>query len=764
MKNESLEKAINVHQRGNFPQAIKAYEAILKEEDLPQVHFLLGTVLAEEKSYEAAEEHLTLALLTDTGNLEYLAILADVKFKLGYTEQAQHLVDRVLEQEAKHVVACSLKAELLYQEGKYNEAIITLNRIITNKEKHRPSFLTLVKCLEKQSRWEEMKPYMPTLEKWFPEDESFQEVRAAWYLATKQAGKAYPILVELTQKLSPSPKAMHLMAKYFASKKDISNASTYYKAVYFKDRTNLGLLKEYSKLLSSNERHPELEAFLREIYPDAPEEHQDEIKVLLAHAIIYGVQGKEDYSLKEALDIIEDSLAKNPNGIQENFNMANLYMAMAMPEKALPYFDKGLEENKINSVSESSTLFNSLYVTSTTAEEFKKRADRWADKYETAAFTNKFSFPKTDDPHRKLRIGFSSPDLCLHPVGYFIKHLFSHIDPQQFEIYCYMNKNVADELTLHFEKYSKEWNLVIDLSNSELAEKIYDDQIDILIDLAGHSSGNRLSTFAEKPAPIQCTWLGFAGTTGLKNIDYRLTDKITEPPELQQYSSEKLLYLPDGFHCYRPQYEFPEVASAPYLKNGYVTFGTFNNFAKASPELMELWAQILERVPNSKLKLKGKHLRGKETRDQFYKFFTDKGVDINRISTLPFFRSNIEHLNAYQEIDIALDTFPYNGTTTTCEALYMGVPIITCCGKTHVSRVSASLLHQVGLDDFVAHSPAEYVEKAVEKAADIQNISAKRQELRPQFMSSPLYDIERFTHNWQSALRGIWKDYCGNLA
>lgn len=764
MNNDTLSKAIFYHKKGDFLQAKAKYQAVLRDEDLPHVHFLLGTVLMDEKSYQAADEHLSMAVLSDSLNKDYLALLADAKLKLGDKETALSLAEYALGMDPKHPIACTVVAEILCLEGKINEAITQLNVILVSPDKPLRAYFILAKCLERQSRWEDLSHYIDLLAKSFGDEPETLEMIANYFLQTGELTKAYDILIDLNQNLGTSKRAISLLAKYYAQKGSFDNACSYYRAAWMRDVNDIALLREFNDVLRKAQAWNKSEALLKEAVELVDEKNKFEVKKTLVYPLMKNASRQDNYSFAEGMQIAQEVLEQNPEGVQENFNLANLYMEMAMPEKAMPYFDKGLKRDGYNPNSESSSIFNSLYLEDMTPAQYKQRIDTWSEKYERPLADHTFTFEANPDPDKRLRIGFVSPDLGLHPVGYFLKQIFPLFDQEQFKIHCYLSQNLHDEFSIFFEKHSSVWRNVTDLNHEQLSKTIHEDGIDILIDLAGHSSGNRLLSFGHRPAPIQMSWLGFAGSTGLKSIDYRLTDRITEPPEFQAYSSEKLLYLPNGFHCYRPQYGFPEVSASPCEKNGFVTFGSYNNFCKVSPTTMELWSRILETVPNSQLQIKGRHLRCKEAREQFHEFFTSKGVDLNRIKVLPFFTSNYEHLESYSGVDIALDTTPYNGTTTTCEAMYMGVPVIALLGNAHVSRVSASLLTQVGLTDFIAKSLDEYVAIAAQKAANTEELVKRRKTLREQMKASPLYNAEQFTNNLQNTFREVWQKYCHDLA
>ena len=303
------------------------------------------------------------------------------------------------------------------------------------------------------------------------------------------------------------------------------------------------------------------------------------------------------------------------------------------------------------------------------------------------------------------------------------------------------------------------------MSDEEAAELIREDEIDILIDLAGHTAGNRMLLFARKPAPVQVSWIGYPTTTGLSAMDYKIVDSYTDPPGMtEQYYTERLLRLPESFLCYKPEREGPEVSPVPSLTSGHITFGSFNNFAKMSPEVVEAWANIMKAVPDSRLLLKSHCFSDAGTRRYASELFVRHGIEKERVELLLYEPSVHTHLSFYSRVDIGLDTFPYNGTTTTCEALWMGVPVVTLSGGTHASRVGKSLLSNIGLGELVALTEKEYMEAAIELANDTKRLQGLRKSLRDMMAHSPLTNAKQFTADLESCYRIMWGKCCGSVS
>lgn len=370
-------------------------------------------------------------------------------------------------------------------------------------------------------------------------------------------------------------------------------------------------------------------------------------------------------------------------------------------------------------------------------------------------------YKNSANPEKILKVGYVSADFRVHSVARFLESLLSNHDQSIVDVYCYADIERSDHVTERLASYAKQWRVVRDLEDEELARLIQKDNIDILVDLAGHTANNRLRVFARKPAPVQVSWLGYPDTTGLTSIDYRVTDAWADPPgQTDGLHTEELLRLPNGFLCYSPPVDCEPVAPLPMITNNYVTFGSFNALAKVTPQVVEQWARILASVPASRLIMKNKSFLDAGTMQRYRSMFRENGIDPDRIDLLGWVSGVSAHMALYGQIDIALDTYPYNGTTTTCESLWMGVPVITLRGSTHVERVGASLLYRVGLHNWITESPDQYLEKAVEYASAPLQLARIRKEMRARMQSSPLCDGPGFAHDMEQAYRSIWVKWC----
>lgn len=353
---------------------------------------------------------------------------------------------------------------------------------------------------------------------------------------------------------------------------------------------------------------------------------------------------------------------------------------------------------------------------------------------------------------RKIKLGYLSPDLFSHSVSYFFEPLLSSHDKTKFEIYCYHLGKIEDETTRRMQACADQWRSCARATDAELQRLIADDRLDVLIDLAGHTRGSRVRALGARCAPVQITWLGYPTTTGLPAMDFRITDRIVDPEGYEPYSTERLLRLERSYYCYRPPEDAPEVSAAPAAANAHVTFGSFNNLAKLSDAAVLLWSAVLQAVPGSRLLTKSAALADDSVRRRTAARFEARGIDPSRLGLMGRVRGVPSHLELYRRVDVGLDTYPYNGATTTCEALWMGVPVVTRAGPTHASRMGASILNAAGRPEWVADSDAKFVEICQALAADRAGLAELRQNLRAQLAASVLTDASTFARNFESLI------------
>ncbi len=457
-------------------------------------------------------------------------------------------------------------------------------------------------------------------------------------------------------------------------------------------------------------------------------------------------------------DAARRAIALSPTMAQAYNNLANALNATAKPEEALQAHRRGLALDPDNATAHSNLLFGLHYHPLHSPQEIFQEHLEWDRRH--GHRQQPMSHSNSRDPDRKLRIGYVSPDFRLHAAANFIEPLLAAHDRENFFIACYSNSLSHDAVSRRLASYVDLFREITRLDDEQAAELIRADQIDVLVDLAGHTARHRLLVFARKPAPVQFTYLGYPNTTGMSAIDARFTDALCDPPASGAINSEKLIRLPPPFLAFRgPEYA-PAAAPLSALANGYVTFGSFNNLTKLTPMMMDLWAKILHAVAKSRLVLKADALAEQCVRDALLAEFASRGIAADRITLSGMISSMSGHLDFYRHVDIGLDTFPYHGTTTTAEALFMGVPVITIAGDAHVSRVGVSLMTSVGLGHLVADDADGYLRVAVKLAGNVTALADLRSNLRPRLLASPLGDSVRLARGIETAYRRFFADWC----
>jgi len=364
-------------------------------------------------------------------------------------------------------------------------------------------------------------------------------------------------------------------------------------------------------------------------------------------------------------------------------------------------------------------------------------------------------------PERRLRVALLSPDLREHSVAYFLEPLLRHLDREAFEILLYHDHATQDAVTARLRALADGWRQVGGQADDVVESTIHGDAPDILIELAGHTGGNRLPLLARRLAPVQVTYLGYPNTTGVRTMDFRLVDELTDPASAAAFHTETLVRFAPTAWAYLAPEDAPEPAEPPCVKNGYVTFGSFNNFTKATDRMLREWARLLAAVPDSRLLIKTGGVDEPGIREPIVRRLEAAGFDLGRVELLPRTRDTASHLALYGRVDVALDTFPYHGTTTTCEALWMGVPVVSLIGDRHASRVGLSLLTAAGHPEWAAREADEYGRIACALAGDRTRLVALRRQLRADVAASPLGDHAGQAARFGAALRACWRQRCG---
>jgi predicted O-linked N-acetylglucosamine transferase (SPINDLY family) len=472
-----------------------------------------------------------------------------------------------------------------------------------------------------------------------------------------------------------------------------------------------------------------------------------------------GIVLNEQGRLDEAIASYGRALALKPDYAEAHSNRGNALKDQGRLDEAVADFRQALTLQPNFTDAHSNLLFSLNYLPSQTAAHYLNEARRYGRQATTQVGTP-FSDWRCPVRPERLRVGMVSGDFRNHPVGYFLENVLADVNQDKIELIAYPTNRREDELTARIHPHFVAWKLLAGLDDETAARLIHDDGPHVLLDLSGHTRSNRLPVFTWKPAPVQATWLGYVASTGVAEIDYLLADPVAVPEAHREHFSEKIWYLPDTRFCFSPPAtgnDFPSTP-LPALRNGYLTFGCFQNLAKINNEVLAVWGRIFQRLPRARLRLQNRLFNSPAILEQLQGRLARHGIAPG--STM--FEKKVprlEYLAAHDQIDIILDTFPFPGGTTTCEALWMGVPTVTLAGNTMVARQGASLLACAGLADWIAVDAEDYVDKALTHAADLEQLARLRTGLRRQVLASPLFDGPRFARNFEAALWGMWRGF-----
>ena len=454
--------------------------------------------------------------------------------------------------------------------------------------------------------------------------------------------------------------------------------------------------------------------------------------------------------LLEARTCLEKTLSLDSSFLPAWHLLADVVLNLGEVRQAIEYFKKS---SVLRGVPDSAEHWCLNYLSDVDEESVFESHKRFAKTL--APVSAPLSGPELPDSSEGLRIGLVSKDFCSHSVAWFLKAMLrNRLD--SWDVTCYSIGSKVDEVTKELKSLSDGWVEAVSLDDEQLAKKIRDDRLHVLVDLVGYAGESRLSIFARRVAPVQVTYLGYPNTTGLEQMDYRLTDEWSDPEGMTDaFYTEKLIRLPGGFLCFEPHSDSPPVVSRREIASQGIVFGSFNVHHKISDAAFGCWIKVLNAIPNSSIVLKSRPLAEPAFCERMYRIFEQAGVGRSRVKLLGHTPGKLEHLSLYNEIDINLDTFPYNGTTTTCEALWQGVPTLTLAGNSHRSRVGCSILAQVGLQDWVAETPEDFVSIAKLKSKDPDGLATLRAEMRDRMQRSSLLDGVRFVTELDSAFRNM---------
>jgi len=714
---EALAMAVQHHQAGRLQAAEQIYRQILAvEPNQPDAWHLLGVVSAQLGKHEAGVECIRRGLALRPDWAAAHNNLGNALRAQGRLDEAVASYRRALELKPDDSGAHNNLGVALRDQGKLDEAVACYRRALELQPDYAEAYGNLGNALEEQGKRDEALAYYRRM----------ATLKAENAEAHNNRGNTLRDLGKLDEAVACYRRALELRPDHA----EVNN--------------NLGFA-----LWTQGKRDDGIACWRRavELKPDFAEAHNN-----------LGVALQDLGKLDEAVACYRRALALKPNYAEAHSNLGNGLKDQGKPDEAVASYRRALALKPDYAVAYNNLLCALQYCAGVTPATLAEAHAEYDRRFAAPLRSAIPSHEDRRDRHGRFRLGFVSPDLGRHPVGYFLVRVLENLGQDQHETICYSDRSVKDDLTRRLQSAATRWCDTIGMSDQRLAEQIGADRVDVLFDLAGHTAGNRLLVFARRPAPIQITWIGYEGTTGLAAMDYLLADRHVAPEGSQPYYREQVLRMPDGFLCYEPPAAAPPVGPLPALENGHVTFGSFSNLAKITPEVVAVWADILRRAPAGRLVLKSGALGAETVKHRYLDLFANHGVEPQRLELLAA-SSYPEYLATYHQVDIVLDPFPFTGSTTTCESLWMGVPVVTCPGETFASRHSLSHLSNVGLTETIARDLDEYVELAVALAGDLLRLAALRAGLRERTAASPLCDGKRFATNLTTILRDIWNQW-----
>jgi protein O-GlcNAc transferase len=705
-------------ENGQFDDAIAAWrESVRIKPSYAEAHNNLGNALQQQGKHDEAIASHRRALEIRPDYPEALSNLGAALEAQGRTEEAIACYQRALALKPDYAEGHYNLANALAGEKKLDAAVVEFRRALALKPNYADAYNNLGNALK--------------------ELEQLEAAIASWRRAIElrpNYGAAYNNLAVVLREQGKFDEAVACCQRAIALNPNHAEA-----------HNTLGnALKDQQKFEES------IASYRRAL----------ELKPTYAEAHVnLGVALQECSGLDQAIVCFERAIEVEPDLAEAHNNLANAFKYQGRLDDAVRLFRRAVELKPDYAGAHSNLLYTLQYRAGVSLTELATAHAEYDQMHAAPLAADIKPHLNVPDPRRRLRVGFVSPDFGRHPVAYFLIRAFEHLDRGEWETFCYNDRLNKDELTARFQSAATTWRDILGVSDKDVAATIAADRIDVLFDLAGHTARNRLLVMARKPAPVQITWIGYEGTTGLSAIDYLLADSYTIPEFAEKHYRERILRLPHAYVCYEPPTAAPDPGPLPAEKNGTIRFGSFNNQAKLTPRVVEVWSKLLHRVPQSILVLKYQGLGIDSVRDRFLQLFAAHGVEHTRLEFAP--RTDYAgYLSAYREIDLALDPFPFGGGITTCDALWMGVPVVTCPGETFASRHGLTHLSNVGLTETIARDLDEYVEIAAKLANDLPRLASIRAGLRERMAHSPLCDGKQFAADLTKIVRGVWEEWC----
>jgi predicted O-linked N-acetylglucosamine transferase (SPINDLY family) len=726
---------------GQLVEAIEHYRQVLRmKPDYAVAHYNLGLALNAQQQRESAIEAFTNALRLQPEYPDAWCDLGNAQAELGKLEEAQGSYLKAIRLRPQYAEAYYNLAVVLGKQNKMDDAIAQYRNAVRCRPDYAEAHLGLGHALRQKGQMDGAMSCYRQAVKCRP-DSADAHFNLGWMLDDQGKPADAEIHYQQAVQLKPEwPEAHH----------------------------NLGLArKKQGKLAQSV---AEFQEALR-LKPEFPEA-----------LYTLGNTLQELGRMEDAVEAFRQAIRVKPDYALAHNNLGGAFLQQGLPELALVSFRKAIELQPDLAEAQSNLLFCLNYDPDADPDAVFAEYRRWGEQMEgrrdamcemrsaecevqeeevqrAGTFTPSTPHSALRTPHeRPLRVGYVSPDLRQHALTRYFEPVLAHHDPEVVEAICYAEVARPDPCTLRLQKLAHGWRSTCRLTDAQIAQQIRDDRIDILVDLAGHTGNHRLGVFAMKPAPIQATWLGYLNTTGLTTMDYRITDDVLDPHGEPVRDTEELLRLPSGMCCFARPVDASDIALLPALRRGYLTFGSLTSLFKLNGRVFDMWSDVLKSMPSSKL-LMFRDTLTNTAQENICKQFEVRGVGPDRLD-LRQGACNAGYLSIYGEIDVTLDVFPCTGGVTTCESLWMGVPVLTLCGVRPVARNTAAHLTHVGLKDWITYSPKEFVARAVRLENEKEELAALRGGLRDRMITN-LCDAERHTRELEEVYRMIWRKKSG---
>ncbi len=772
---------------GRVPDAIDVYRrAVALMPSEPALQWMLGALLARQGDTDGATPAL-LAAWTGAGTRDR-DVFDFARFLVRQNDPAEvmTLSRLILARDADHAGAGAMLGLLLFKAGRVDEALVVLERAVGGRTESAIALTHLGIVRRAASQPEQALAALENAHRIAPDAAPILVELGTTLLHLERLDEAEALLNRAIAVDPASADAHHILAEVLIGQRSYDEAEILLEKANALAGGDTRILFTLSGLLIRRNRFRAAAKWLSDLLvldPDSARGYSDlgvalsgigqyeearrqleraielEPRLIEPHINLSSVQYRLQLPTK-AETAARDALELDPRHPDALLSLANALQAQGRFEESVPALRQVIEVRPQFDTAWSNLLFALNYVGTTTPAALLAEHVLAGQRPELAERRSRTSFTRDRRPGRRLRVGYVSPDFRNHVVGHFVQPVLRAHDATAVELYLYFAGREADPATARFREMATIWRDIGNLPDDEAERVMLEDDLDVVVELAGHTGNNRLALLARRVAPVQVTWLGYPSGTGIPTIDWRISDAIADPaPDADAHQLERVFRMPDMFIVYAPSPEMPGVCAPPSAATGHINFGVYNNYQKVSDSALRCWKEILDRVPGATLTMKTPTLGDEELQDRVRARLDAHGFARDRVRFLGPIPGFQAHLRTLEQVDIALDTFPYNGTTTTCESLWMGVPVVAMLGDRHAARVSASLLSAIGYGELIAKDAADYVALAVSLAQDPERLARMRKTLRSAMAASPLTDVPRFTRALEAAYRRMWQDW-----